>query len=102
MRKSIQSAIVGAAQGLQDAGLLGEATLQEFKVLSFPKVKPLSPRQIRQIRRTHNVSQVVFARLLNANVSTLQRWEAGTKSPSGPSLKLLHIVRSGGLQVLLE
>lgn len=101
MRKSIQLAVVDTAQRLHDAALLGETTLQEFKILASAQPKPLSPHQIRQIRRTHHLSQIAFARLLNANVSTLQKWEAGTKFPSGPSLKLIHIVKSKGLQALL-
>jgi putative transcriptional regulator len=101
MRKSVRSAVVDTAQRLHDAALLGETALREFKILASAQPKSLSPHQIRQIRRSHHLSQVVFARLLNADVSTLQKWEAGTKFPSGPSLKLLHIVKSRGLQALL-
>lgn len=101
MRNSIESAVLDTAQSLHDAALLGETTLQELKALASRPMRPLSPRQIRQIRHTYQLSQAVFARLLNASASTLQKWEAGTKSPTGTSLKLLHIVRSRGLQALL-
>jgi putative transcriptional regulator len=44
----------------------------------------------------------VFARYLNTSESTIQKWEAGTKRPSGMALKLLAIVvvEKHGLQVL--
>lgn len=34
----------------------------------------------------------VFARYLNTRESTVQKWEAGTKRPSGMALKLLAVV----------
>jgi putative transcriptional regulator len=46
------------------------------------------------------VSQPVFARFLNTSESTVQKWEAGTKRPSGMALKLLSVVEKHGLKVL--
>ncbi len=43
-------------------------------------------------------SQAVFAAYLNTSVSTVQKWEIGEKSPSGPALKLLNIVERKGLK----
>ena len=57
MRKTIQQAIVETAQGLRDAGVMGEVTLRELKALSLPPVKALSPTQIRNIRRANYLSQ---------------------------------------------
>ena len=42
----------------------------------------------------------MFARVLNASVSTVQKWETGDKTPGGPALKLLHIVRDKGMQAV--
>jgi putative transcriptional regulator len=47
-----------------------------------------------------NVSQAVFATLLDTSVSTVQKWEVGDKRPSGPSLKLLNVVRRHGIEAL--
>ncbi|MEI6708629.1 MAG: hypothetical protein WCK96_16015 [Methylococcales bacterium] len=47
------------------------------------------------------VSQSVFASLLNTNVSTVQKWEAGQKRPTGMALKLLHLVQKKGLEIVL-
>ena len=47
-----------------------------------------------------HVPQPEFARYLNTSESTVQKWEAGTKKPSGMALKLLAIVQKHGLQVL--
>lgn len=53
--------------------------------------KPLKKGEIKKIRTAMNVSQALFARLLNCSVRTVQAWEHGTGEPSGPSLKLLEI-----------
>jgi len=93
-------AIHSAAQGLHRAGTIGKATLREFDVscLAAPSLMP--PDEIKRIREGANVSQPVFARYLNTSESTVQKWEAGTKRPSGMALKLLAVVEKHGLKVL--
>lgn len=103
MRKT-KSAIVEAmhetARGLHAAGAMDQVTLREFDLLCLPPVEPLSPRKIKQIREHARVSQAVFAALLNTSVSTVQKWEIGQKRPTGSALKLLHLVRERGLEVV--
>jgi putative transcriptional regulator len=53
------------------------------------------------IRKQANVSQAVFAAVLNTSVSTVQKWEIGEKMPSGPSLKLLSLIKRKGLEVVI-
>lgn len=88
------------ARGLHKAGAMDAVTLREFDVLCLPPVKPLSAAQIKRIRQRSKASQAVFAAYLNTSPSTVQKWEAGAKSPGGPSLKLLHLVRDKGLDAL--
>jgi len=56
-----------------------------------PPPKPLSPRQIRAIRQSFNVSQAVFARIINVSANTVESWEQGVRRPREASLKLLTI-----------
>lgn len=104
MRKT-QSAILQAvyetAQGLHKAGVMGQVTLREFDCLCLPPVEPLKPEEIKQIRENSRVSQAVFARLLNTSTSTVQKWEIGQKRPTGTALKLLHLVRERGLEIVV-
>ena len=60
----------------------------------------IKPEQIRKLREENHVSQPVFARFLNTSESTVQKWEAGAKQPSGMALKLLAVVQKHGLKVL--
>jgi putative transcriptional regulator len=60
----------------------------------------LSPREIASIRRQAGVSQGVFAHYLNVKPKLVSEWERGEKRPSGPSLKLLSIVKTKGLAAI--
>lgn len=93
-------AIHSAARGLHRAGAVDKATMREFdeSCLTAPPVIP--PEEIKRIREGAHVSQPVFARYLNTSESTVQKWEAGTKRPSGMALKLLAVVEKHGLKVL--
>jgi putative transcriptional regulator len=88
------------AMGLHQAGVMDQVTLREFDRLCLPPVEPLQPEEIKKIREASQVSQAVFARLLNTSLSTVQKWEIGQKRPTGTALKLLHLVQKRGLEVV--
>jgi putative transcriptional regulator len=97
-KSPILEAVYETAQGLHRAGVMDRVTLREFDRLCLPPVEPLAPEQIKQIREEANVSQAVFAAVLNTSVSTVQKWEIGQKRPTGTALKLLHLVQKRGLE----
>lgn len=45
----------------------------------------------REIRGKMGLSQEDFAHVLGISVRTLQNWEQGRRSPTGPAMKLLQI-----------
>ena len=103
MRKTksdILQAVHDTAKGLHSAGVMDRVTLREFDRLCLPPVEPLAPEQIKRLREKARVSQAVFAALLNTSLSTVQKWEVGQKRPTGTALKLLHLVRTKGLEVV--
>lgn len=61
------------------------------KVDMPPVPADVSSEQVRQIRTALNLSQSLFARLLNVSVKTVQAWEQGERKPGGPSLRLLEV-----------
>ncbi len=101
MKKSrILAEVNETARGLNRIGVLDQQTMREFDVLTVPPVRALSARQIRAIRMRTRMSQAVFAAVLNTSTSTVQKWEIGAKRPSGPSLKLLNVINTKGVDVL--
>lgn len=99
-RKAVLDAVHATASGLRKAGVMRPETMREFDALCLPRVRDYSATQIKRIRVRNNASQAVFAAYLNTSVSTVQKWERGEKKPHGPSLKLLSLVDSKGLQAL--
>jgi putative transcriptional regulator len=63
-------------------------------------VEPLSARETIAIRKRAGVSQGVFAHYLDVKPKLVSEWERGEKRPSGPSLKLLSIVKTKGLDAI--
>ena len=101
MTKSrILEAVHETATGMFEAGVMNQVTMREFDILCLPKIEKLEPQKIKAIRETAQVSQAVFAAVLNTSVSTVQKWEIGQKRPSGTALKLLHIVEKRGLEAI--
>jgi len=90
------------AKGLHHtAGTMNAVTMREFDALCLPPVRIYTPTQIKRLRKRHKASQAVFAAYLNTSPSTVQKWEQGRKKPNGPSLKLLNLVDTHGLEALV-
>jgi len=90
-----------AARDLHEAGGIDALTMRRFDALCLPPVRRYTPADIRRIRKRANVSQAVFAAVLNVGKATVAAWEQGGKEPSGPALKLLDLVERKGLSALV-
>jgi putative transcriptional regulator len=99
-RSPLSEAIHETAAGLHRIGLMDKATMREFDASCLTPVEPLSAREIVAIRKGAGVSQGVFAHYLNVRPKLVSEWERGEKRPSGPSLKLLSIVKAKGLEAI--
>ena len=93
-------AIHTSAEALLKVGAIDKATMRRFDQSCLAVPAAIAPQQIKRIREQAHVSQPVFARYLNTSESTVQKWEAGKKKPSGMALKLLSVVKKHGLKVL--
>lgn len=66
----------------------GKITLRRT-VVELPEPVALTPEAIVSIREAFNMSRAVFARKLHIPVRTLERWEHGRSSPTGPGAMLI-------------
>ena len=98
--KSLLDVLHGSVKSMHDLGIINGQTMRDFDETCLPDVKILSPNEIKSIRLNSKMSQSVFAKLINASSSTIQKWETGEKTPRGISLKLLNIVKNKGVDVL--
>jgi putative transcriptional regulator len=101
----LRAEIVEISQALHKVGAISDAELEQttLRMLgrdALPKVKALSPREIVAVRERAGVSQAVLAGFLNVGVTTVSQWERGLRRPTGTALKLLHVVKTKGLEIL--
>jgi putative transcriptional regulator len=100
-RSRLAAAIHETAAGLHRIGLIDRATMHGFDASCLTSIAPLSPREIVALRTREGVSQGVFAQYLNVRPKLVSEWERGEKRPSGPSLKLLSLVKAKGLDAIM-
>ena len=98
--RRLRRAILDSARGLYELGVIDGKTMREFESREVPVPKAYSAAEIKKLRLKERASQAVFAAYLNTSVSTVQKWEIGEKTPSGPALKLLDLVDRKGLKAL--
>jgi putative transcriptional regulator len=91
---------------LAQSGMLRKTTADKITMRILGKAaadKPtqLSANEVRILRETANMSQAVFARLLNVSTGYMSQLERGVKRPTGPALALLTVIKRKGVGVLM-
>jgi len=97
----ILAAVHETASDLHRLGFIDKRKMRKFDALCLVPPPMYDSTQIRALRTRFNLSQAVLADVLNTSVSTVRKWEQGDKHPSGPSLKLLHLMQRKGLDAVL-
>lgn len=99
-KSKILAAVHEAMQDAHDVGVIDKTTMREFDGSCLTEVEPLTAGDVAALREREGISQAVLARHLNVAVKLVGEWERGEKRPSGPSLKLLALVKAKGLGVI--
>ncbi len=90
------------AGALDAHGLITLPDMMQIRGLC-QKPPVFTPKKVAQIRKSKaNMSQAVFAALLNVSLSTVQKWEApdSGKHPSGAAAKLLQVIERKGVEAI--
>ncbi len=93
--KKVKRDIFGElVEGVQAMGKVrkGKLTLKNHKV-EAPQLPRVNGELIRSTREQLNVSQGVFANLLQVNSKTLANWEQGRSKPNEQAATLILLVR---------
>lgn len=93
MRKTIKEAIGSTVQDMLDSGLKSSFTEKELNSLGvkIPEIE-ISSSDIKEIRKKTNLSQTVFAKVLNVSPSSVRQWEQGKRVPTGSTKVLLEVL----------
>ncbi len=93
MSKKMMEALADVVQGTIDAGVKTTFTERQLKELGIKIQKiEFAPKQIQKVRSKTNLSQAVFAKILNVSVSSVRQWEQGTRTPTGSTKVLLNLL----------
>jgi putative transcriptional regulator len=99
-KSKVLAAVHEAMADAHDAGLIDKKTMREFDASCLTEVDPMTGPDVAALRAREGVSQAVLARHLNVAVKLVGEWERGEKRPSGPSLKLLALIKARGLDAV--
>lgn len=99
-KSDLLAAVHETAMGMRDAHVIDKKTMRQFDEGCLTPVRPLNAKEIRALREREEVSQTIFAHYLNVTKDSVSKWERGEKKPAGPSLKLLSLVASKGLNAI--
>ncbi len=87
---SFDELLTSMRQGADHAA--GKITVRTHQLTT--RATAFSGDEIAAIRKRMNVSQAVFADLLNVPKATAVSWERGLRSPSGAAMRLLQIAKN--------
>lgn len=64
------------------------------KTLSITPLEEFSAGEIKEIRKSTGLTQVLFANYLGVSLKTVEAWEAGRNKPNGSACRMLSITKS--------
>jgi putative transcriptional regulator len=100
-KSRILDAVHESAGDLHRLGFIDKRKMQSYDALCLEPVQDYDAVKVKALRERLHLSQAVLASVLNTSTSTVRKWEAGEKRPSGPSQKLLDILEHKGLEAVL-
>ena len=100
-KKRLLRAAHEMAKDLYDVGAMDLITMRKFDVLCLSEVHDLSAKKIKSIREHANISQPVFAKVINVSLAAVKQWERGERKPSGAALKLLILAEKHGIKSII-
>jgi putative transcriptional regulator len=105
-RRRLREALLDTAEDFHRGGIIDDETLTQITLRHLPEEEreiridiPSGP-DIRAMREKARLSQAVFARRLNVSTGYVSLLERGVKTPSGPALVLLDLIRRKGIEAL--
>ena len=99
-KSPILASVHAAMADAHDLGIIDQTTMREFDETCLTEIADLSAKEILSLRRREGISQAVLARYMNVATKLVGEWERGEKKPSGPSLKLLALIKAKGVDAV--
>jgi len=103
----LRKALLETADDMRLGGLLDKPAHEKITMRlvrpkdASPLAAPVTGDEIRAMRERANLSQAVFAHVLNVTVGYVSQLERGAKQPTGAALALLNVIRRVGIDAIL-
>ena len=72
-------AVHETALDLYKAGFIDKRRMRHYDALCLESIPDYTSENIRALRKRHQLSQAVFASVLNTSLSTVRQWEIGAR-----------------------
>jgi len=93
MRNSMKETMRDTVQGFVDIGIKTSFTKRQLDELGVEiKDIKIDSNKIKNIRKIMNLSQTVFAKILNVSIGAVRQWEQGKRTPTGSTMVLLEML----------
>ena len=93
MSKKMKEAIVENLQDIVNAGIKTTFTKKRLDELGVKiQATNINPTKIKKARKNLNLSQSIFAQLLNVSIASVRHWEQGLREPTGSTKVLLELL----------
>ena len=84
----------GIMQGLEEAVAYNEGKIKaKTTKISIEPVPELCAQDIKDIRKSVGMTQVLFATLMGVSKKTVEAWESGRNKPEGPAMRMLAMFK---------
>lgn len=102
----LTESLLEMAKDMEELGILDKQTYKKITMRHLdkdkaPKIDPITPEEIRALRKEAHLSQAAFAYHLNLTVGYVSQLERGIKHPTGAALALLNAIRRKGFKSVL-
>ena len=93
MPNKIKEAIADSLQDIVNAGIKTTFTQKRLNELGvkIPKTN-MNQLKIKKVRKNLNLSQSIFAQVLNVSIASVRHWEQGLREPTGSTKVLLELL----------
>lgn len=92
------SAYESIMQGLNEAIDYEKGNIKaRTETISVAPLPNIESGDVKNIRLSLNMTQVVFAEVIGVSVKTVEAWESGTNTPSGIARRMLSLLKSDPL-----
>lgn len=61
--------------------------------LTVSPVEEFTNLEIKEVRESLNMTQVIFAQIIGVSKKTVEAWEAGINSPNGPAKRIISMLK---------